>query len=294
MVMRTTIMRRCGAAIVCAMCALPAACRKHDTQKPEPLLCHVGGTMRPVMRELAAMYEQQTGQEVRINSAGSGELLAHIESHKEGDVYVCHDPFLDALMKRGLGAEGWSVAELTPVIVVRKGNPEGIHGLADLTRPDVELFLTDYRKSSLGRMLNTIFGKAGIDFDRLNRQKKIGTHRMGSHAANMVRMRNADAAICWNAVAHLQQDALDVVPIPQKHLPTPHVDTVTSATMKAYDLMPMRVTVATLNCSVQPGAARRFAEFVASERCVQVFRSFGFTVVPTGTGKAYDAGWGPR
>lgn len=290
MVTRTTVMTRCGVAVVCAMCALPAACRKHDTHQPEPLLCHVGGTMRPVMRKLAAMYEQQTGQKVMINSAGSGELLAHIESHKQGDVYVCHDPFLDALMMRGLGAEGWSVAELTPVIVVQKPNPKGIHGLADLTRPDVELFLTDYRKSSLGRMLKTIFGKAGIDFDRLSRQKRIGTHRKGSHAANMVRMRNADAAICWNAVAHLQQDALDVVPIPQEHLPTPHVDTVTSATGKAYDLMPMRVTVATLNCSGQPGAASRFAKFVASERGVQVFRSFGFSVAPKRTGKEHEAG----
>ena len=138
-------------------------------------------------------------------------------------------------------------------------------------------------------MLKTIFGKAGIDFDRLNRQKRIGTHRKGSHAANMVRMRNADAAICWNAVAHLQQDALDVVPILQEHLPTPHVDTVTSATGKAYNLMPMRVTVATLKCSGQPDAARRFAKFVASERSVQVFRSFGFSVAPKRAGNAVPA-----
>ena len=236
------------------------------------------------------MYEQRTGQKVEINSAGSGELLAHIDSHKEGDVYVCHDPFLDILMKRGLAEAGWTVAELTPVIVVRRGNPKRIKGLTDLARPDVELFLTDYRRSSLGRMLETIFGKAGIDFEQLNRDKKIGTHRQGSHAANMVRMRNADAAMCWNAVAHLQQDALDVVPIPEEHLPIPHVDAVTSATGKEYALTPMRVTVATLKCSGQPDAARRFAEFVASEQAGRVFGEFGFSVVRKRIGKEYEAG----
>ena len=93
----------------------------------EPLICHVGGTMKPVVTELAKMYEEKTGQAVEINSAGSGELLAHIELHKRGDVYVSHDPFLDILMtKFDLGVDGWLLAELTPVIAVARGNPKNI------------------------------------------------------------------------------------------------------------------------------------------------------------------------
>ena len=66
--------------------------RFRPTAENGPLICHVGGTMRPVITELAKIYEEKTGQPVEINSAGSGELLAHIELHKRGDVYVSHDP----------------------------------------------------------------------------------------------------------------------------------------------------------------------------------------------------------
>ena len=44
----------------------------------KPLLIHVGGTMKPVMDKVAAQYTARTGRAVEINSAGSGELLAHI------------------------------------------------------------------------------------------------------------------------------------------------------------------------------------------------------------------------
>ncbi len=262
--------------------AIVEGCRKDDARK-RPLVCHVGGTMRPVMSKLANIYREETGREVEINSAGSGELLAHIEAHKEGDVYICHDPFLDVLMKRGLGRDGWTVSELTPVIVVRKGNPKGIRGLGDLTNPDLSLVLTDFRKSTLGWLLPTIFERAGVDFETLRAQENVQTFRKGGQAANVVKSGNADAAIVWNAVAHLRLDGLDAVPIPSEHLPVPGVDAVTTATKSksTYFLTPVRVTVATLTCSKRPEAAREFAEFVASERASNVFEEFGFTTAPT-------------
>jgi len=265
---------------------VPAGCgRSHPTA---PLVCHVGGTMQPVMEAIVEAYTNEAGQAVEINSAGSGELLAHIDLQKSGDVYVCHDPFLDMLMKRyRMGTDGWVLGELTPVIVVRKGNPKGITGVKDLTRPDVELILTDYEYSTLGRMLGTIFGKAGIDFEQLNRDKEITTNKSGGYAANFVKTGNADAAIVWNAVAQLRRDALDIVSI-EKHLPRPDVDTVTSATGKAYPLTPVRVTIATLTCSTQPAEARAFAEFVASEKGERLFEEFGFTV--SGSEKVYEKG----
>lgn len=263
-----------------------ASCSKQDegvnntsSKKAEvaPLICHVGGTMRPVMEELGKLYEKETGQKTEINSAGSGELLAHIEMQKEGDIYVCHDPFLDVLMAKGLGNDGWVMAELTPVIIVQKGNPKKIQSIQDLTRKDVELFLTDYELSSLGRMLPTIFAKAGIDFEKLNKEKRIETNKSGGYAANMVKMKNTDAAIVWNAVAFLRKDAVDIVSI-DPVLPEPYVDTVTSATGKTYKLTPLRVTIATLKCSKQSEKAAKFAEWLVSDASSKVFQDFGYTL----------------
>ena len=271
-------------AMVCAMfCAVLAGCGD------DALLVHVGGTMRPVMQHLAKLYEQETGQKIEINNAGSGELLATIEGQKEGDLYVCHDPFLDILMQKKLGVDGWTVAELTPVIAVWKGNPKAITGVADLAKPDVDLFLTDYQRSTLGRMLGTIFGKAGVDLAKLNREKQINTHKSGGHAANMVVTKNADATIVWRAVWHLRRGDLDKVEIPA-HVPIDYVDTITSATKKVWPLMPVRVTVATLKCADKPKAAAKFADFLVSERAQKIFEDWGFTMNSERIRKEYAAG----
>ena len=263
------------------------SCSKTEKSR-EPLICHVGGTMTPIMKRLAEVYSEESGVQVEINSAGSGELLAHIQGQKSGDVYVCHDPFIDILMQKWkMGVDGWQVAELTPVIVVQKGNPKKIRGILDLTRKDVRVILTDYQLSSLGRMLPTIFSKAGIDFDKFNKEKNIITNKSGGYTANYVKMNNADAGMVWKAVWKLRDDALDYIPIDEQ-LPIPYVDTVTSATKKKYWLTPMRVTVATLTCSKQPDEARKFAEFIASKRCAGTFGEYGFTM--SGNQKLYENG----
>ena len=253
------------------------------------LICHIGGTMRPVIAKLAEKYTKKTGVEIEIESGGSGELLAAIELRKEGDIYVCHDPFVDILMRKGLGVDAWCVAQLYPVIITRKGNPKHIAGLKDLTRKDVELYLTDYKLSTLGRMMKTIFEKAGIDFEKLNKTKQINTNKSGGYVANIVKTGNADAGIVWNAVAYLRRDSLDVVQI-NDYLPIPNVDFVTSATGKSYSLTPVRVSVATLKCSKNKTEAAKFAEFLASPESKRTFATYGYNVDPKLIGKIYNDG----
>ncbi|MBT3194048.1 MAG: extracellular solute-binding protein [Verrucomicrobia bacterium] len=265
-----------GFGIVAVVWVMVCGCAKVNP-KEGALLCHVGGTMRPALQTLAELYEAETGQAVEINSAGSGELLANIELQAEGDLYVSHDPFLDIIMSRQLADEGWTVAELNPVIIVQKGNPKRIRNLEDLARDDVELALTDYQLSTLGRMLPTIFTKAGMSLDALSENKNIVIHRSGSYVANLVAMQNVDAALVWKAVASLREDSLDCIEI-TKHLPEPYVDAITSATGKSYKLRPVRVTICSLNCSKQPKAARQFIEFVVSERARKILKEYGFGV----------------
>jgi len=253
-----------------------AGCAKKDAAGP--LLCHVGGTMRPVFEKLVELYQQEAGQKIEINSADSGELMAHIELQRQGDLYVCHDPFLDVIMKRGLAVDGWTLAEISPVIIVQKGNPKNVRNLQDLARADVQLAVTDPNASTLGRMLPTIFAKAGMDFGVLMQKKNIIVHRSGSYVANLVQMKNADAGLVWGAVALLRAKDLDSIPIVPEYLPVPYVDAVTSATGKTYKLTPVRVTICSLKCSDQPKQARAFMEFVASDRARKLLEEYGFQV----------------
>lgn len=259
---------------------LLAACGESDSGQPkpgEPLHCYVGGTMRPVMEKLAKLYQAQTGQKVDIDSAGSGELLIRIQTQQVGDLYVSHDPFLDMLMAKGLGRRGLTMAVVTPVMVVPKGNPKGIKSVKDLARPGLKLGMTDPNMSTAGHIIPVIFDKAGLrEQIEANIVKRS---RGGGQAANWVSIGDVDAAIVWNAVAHLRSDKLDAVPIDPDCALIPGVDAVTSATKKVYDIGRIKVTIASLKCSKQPEAAAKFAEFVVANRSVFT-GEFGFSPAP--------------
>lgn len=262
------------------------SCNRGTGRGPEPLLCYVGGTMRPVMEELAQRYEKETGQPVQLDFGDSGELMIKIEQTRKGDLYVAHDPFLAALMrtrlrvalrqsKEGLGDQGWTVARLEPVIVVQKGNPKTVRGFRDLTRPGLKLILTDAEYSTAGHIVGRMGRRWGIE-------EGLGSNvvtrvRGGGEAANAVAIGTADASVVWNAVAHLRRDKLDVVPIEEEVALKPGVDAVTTATFGRMEMDYIRVTIATLKCSKNLKAARAFAEFVAAESTRSVWDSRGFS-----------------
>jgi molybdate transport system substrate-binding protein len=269
-----------AAACVVLAAALSPGCGKNNSgqsQTGKPLHCYVGGTMLPAMEKIARLYEAQTGLKVELDSADSGELMIRIQTQGVGDLYVSHDPFMDMLMAKGLGRQDWTMSALTPVIVVPKGNPKNIKSVKDLARPGLKLGLTDPEMSTMGHIMPTIFDKAGlrkgIEANVVNRA------RTGGAVANWVSLGNVDAAIVWDAVAFLRKDKLDAVAIEPQYMPIPGVDAVTSATNKVYDIGRIKVTIASLNCSKQPDAAAKFAEFAVAHRSVFV-DDFGFSPVP--------------
>jgi len=212
-----------------------------------------------------------------LDSADSGALMIRIQTQEVGDLYVSHDPFLDMLMAKGLGHQGWTMAVVTPVIVVPKGNPKNIKSVKDLARPGLKLGMSDPEKSTVGRILPVIFGKAGLrEQIEANIVKRS---RGGGAVANWVSIGDVNAAIIWDAVAFLRKDKLDVVTIDPQYAAIPGVDAVTSATNKSYDIGRIKVTIASLKCSKQPGAAGKFAEFAVAHRSVFV-DDFGFSPVP--------------
>ena len=259
----------------CVGLVLVSGCAKTESPPAGELLCYVGGTMRPVMEELARVYEDETGQKVKIDYSDSGQLLIKIETTGRGDLYVCHDPFLESLMKKGLGREGWTLASLTPMIAVPKGNPKNIRGLKDLARPGIKLGLTHEMYSTVGHINPVMFDKAGL---RKQIEGNVTTRtRSGGAVANAVGLGHLDAAIVWNAVIHARRDKLDAVDIAPAHRPDPKVDAVTTATFGRIDMSYIRVTMATLKCSKQPEPAEAFAAFVRSPRNRPVFAKYGFS-----------------
>jgi len=265
--------RHMGALIVVA--GLLAGCGEEGKK---PLLCYVGGTMRPALEELAKAYQAETGQAVDLDYNDSGALLITIKETRKGDLYVCHDPFAGSLEKQSLARQIWTVATLTPTIAVPKGNPKGIRGLADLAKPGIRLGLTDEAYSTLGHICPVIFRRANLRPEIEANVK--ARERMGGAIANKLMLGHFDAVIVWNAVIFARREKLDAVPIEADYLPDPRVDAVTTATFGPIDMSTVKVTIATLGCSKQPEAAAAFAEFVNSPRGRKVFADRGFSPAP--------------
>jgi len=266
-----------GLAMALLAALVLSGCGKEEDKRA--LLCHVGGTMRPVMEELAKRYEAETGRQVQLNYGDSGALLTQIEQAKRGDLYVCHDPFAGGAEKKGLAERVWTMASLTPTIAVAKGNPKGIKGLRDLAKPGLRLGLTDEKYSTLGHINPLMFEKAGMRPAQMV-ENIVMRSRMGGEVANAVALGNLDATIVWNAVVHLRRDKLDPVPIEPAFLIQPGVDAVTTATFGVIDMGCIKVTITTLKCSKQPAAAAAFAEFASSPKARAVFLAEGFSPAP--------------
>ncbi len=269
---RLAVMAVCAAGILCV-----AGCAPSDEAPDVPegaLYCYVGGTMRPVMADLARRYEAETGRTVHLDYAGSGVNKIKVEQTRRGDLYVAHDPFHGAMVREDLATEGWLVACITPYIAVPKGNPKGIGGLMDLTKPGVRVALTHPQKSTTGHIYRVMFEKAGIT-DAIAENVVVRT-RGGGEAANQVVLGGADAAIVWNAVIHLRRDELDRVDIEPQYRPHPDVDAVTTATYGRIDMSRIGVTIDLLSFTDRPEAARAFAEYCASEENQSVWKAHGF------------------
>lgn len=270
-----------AAALLSAACsrsarqdAAPRAGSSGPAAAPAPLLCYVGGTMQPAMAEIAAEFEKQTGHKVLIDSADSGELLVRLQQTGKGDLYVAHDPFLGALVKRGLGDRAWTVARLEPVLVVQKGNPKGIAGFRDLARPGLRVIRTDPQYSTAGHIVTRIAAKANVTSGLAS--NTVSHVRSGGHAANAVAMDTADATVVWNVVAGLRRNQLDPLPIEPELLPQSGVDAITTATFGGIDMDYVRVTIATLKSSKNLDLARQFAFFAASDAMQAVWQRQGY------------------
>jgi sulfate/thiosulfate transport system substrate-binding protein len=119
---------------------------------------------REINRAFIADWGKKTGQHIAINQShgGSGAQTRAVLDGLQADVItLALAADIDALAKHGLVAAGWqtrlpnnaSPTTSTIVLLVRKGNPKGIHDWSDLIKPDVSV-VTPNPKTSGGARWN--------------------------------------------------------------------------------------------------------------------------------------------
>ncbi|MFO7957066.1 MAG: substrate-binding domain-containing protein [Candidatus Brocadiia bacterium] len=266
--------RKKGLVILIAFVAVAAVGFLIVTQtarRADDVLVLCGGSMRAVVERALADYSDRSEQAVMATYGGSGELCAQILETGRGDLFVCHDPFMPWAEQQGLIAEWDTVGYLDPVIIVPKGNPDDIRGLADLAREELRLGIGDQTYSTSGVIAKTMLND--LDYgDAIRRNIRLETKGHQQRCTDVV-LGTLEVAIVWNAVAYLFRDEVEIMPIPGEH-----IDAVTSATYGESDLSNVKVTVGLTTTGGTNPAARRFYEYLTTE-AAGLFPEFGFRAV---------------
>jgi len=137
-------------------------------------------------------------------------------------------------------------------IVVEPGNPLGIHGLADLARPDVTLVLAAPEVPA-GQFAREALMKAGVQASPASNEVDVRS------VLQKVALGEADAGIVYVTDVQVADDMVDGVDIPDDQN------------------VVARYPIATLANALNPEAAAAFVALVLGERGQAILASYGFS-----------------
>jgi molybdate transport system substrate-binding protein len=216
-----------------------------------------GAGLQPAMDELGRVYFERTGVRVDFAYAGAGMLLSTLMTTRRGDLYIPGEAFyVDQARKHGFIAEDRPVCYMTPVIGVRKGNPQRVKGIMDLARPGLRVAIGDPEAIAIGPMTERILQRAGI-FETVERNIHMKAACV-PELANALATHSADVGVIWDVMAFQNQKHLDSVPIDPKYNEV------------------SEVLVSRLTCSKQPEEARKLMAFLISPEAAAIFHKHGY------------------
>jgi len=243
---------------------LCGGCRKDGATTPSQgrpeVLLFCGAGLRPPIEVLVQEFSSTEHVNIVVDYAGGEVLLSKMKLSGQGDLYMPGDNrYVDKAAEQNLIASRRCVCYFVPTILVGKGNPKMIRSLPDLARADVRVGLGDPRATPIGLVSRELFQKNGIPWEKVERAVTFQSATV-NELGIQVQTGALDAVIVWDAVAKQYAQHADEVPIPLKHNIVSTVD------------------MAILVSARHPDLARRFAEFVGSNRGRQVFSQHGYRV----------------
>lgn len=227
-------------------------------EKEKTLRLFCGAGIRPPVDEIIKLFRDETGIEVKPTYAGSGVLLTQIQLNRQGDLYMPGDEvFISRAESKGLISEKRDVAYFVPVILVQKGNPRGIKSIADLAKPGIKVAMGDVKACAVGGVSEKILKKAGIE-DQV-KKNVVYTGVTVQELGNAVKLKTVDAAIVWDATAKFYPNTAEAIRIPKEQN------------------VIVRIPIGILSFSEHKKEARKFLDFITTERARRIFERHGYT-----------------
>lgn len=255
-------MKRAVFLMVLLMGCIMAGCvMSHENSGGQTLVvCCGAGLMKP-MNELVKEFENETGCKVTVHYGGSGELYA-ILATRGCDVFIPGSYYyVERAAREGYIIEYVNVTKHIPVIAVPRGNPAGIHTLADLAKPGVRVAIGDPKACAIGRVAVKMLKKDGL-WDEVKKNIVVEAPTVNQLLV-YVATRQVDCAVIWADLATWAQakGKIEVVKIPAKQ--------------NLIKTIPVSVTV----YAKKDGhlkQAEEFEKFVTSPGAMKVWEKWGF------------------
>jgi molybdate transport system substrate-binding protein len=226
------------------------------------LTVHAAASLTDALKELAPIYEKQTGDKLVFNFGASSTLARQIQEGAPADVFFSADEAkMNGLEKAGLVAAGTreNILGNTLVIVVPDDSTLRLNGPADLTGPAVKrLALAEPSSVPAGVYAKEYLTKLGL-WDQIS-GRIIATENVRACLA-AVESGNVEAGIVYQTDALISKKVKIAYAIPVAEGPR------------------ILYPLAALKESRNLEAARRVLSFLGGGEARTVFTKYGFTVL---------------
>lgn len=243
-----------------ALCSVAVALIWAGCRRDEPKLrLYCGAGMQAPVAEIIEAFGKKHNLTVEADYVGSNILLSRIKLTKRGDLYMPGDVrYVQQAQDEGLIASSRDACYFVPVILVRKGNPRNIRGVADLAREGLRLGFGDAEACAIGKVTTEILLRNGIKPADVKPNvvfRSLTVNELGLQ----IKTGKIDATIVWDAIAAQYPEEGEIVPLPKEK-------NVIST-----------VPIAVLRSSKHPKEAAAFQEFVVSEEGRKIFAKHHYT-----------------
>ncbi|MFN0149429.1 MAG: molybdate ABC transporter substrate-binding protein [bacterium] len=187
----------------------------------ETVRVFAAASLTEAFRDIAALYrEQNPGDDVEFNFAGSQVLRTQIEQGAPADVFSPADRVhMDALTTKNLAASGAIFARNRLVVVTPRVTPK-VRQLGDLARPGVRVVLADanvpvgrYTTQALGKMNRA--GLFGDDFETRVVANVVSRETNVRAVLAKVSLDEVDAGVAYATDAQTAADKVHILEIPE-------------------------------------------------------------------------------
>lgn len=230
-------------------------------EKPRPIVVFAGSAIQLPLEEAARSFEKKTGNAVVLHLGGSGKMLSQIHLTGKGDLFIPASPdYLELARERNLvKGDAKVLAYLVPAILVAKGNPLGIRGLEDLSRPGLRVGFADPKGVVVGLYWIEILVANGLE--NAVRPNLRGQVESGARVASMIPLGMADVVLGWREFAAWNPAVMEaVIPRPGQ---LPRLAFVSAVKVRG---------------TANSHGAEAFLTFLASSEGEKIFRSHGYLV----------------